>query len=179
MTTQQLETEHFVRLQHPYDDYSVTSRGRVFTHKRHIFLKQGCDRNGYAYVRLYDKKGIPTQKNLGRLVGEIFLPVHSETLNTLLYKDHDRTNCDPDNLRWVTRTYANRYHEQQNDYAEFNTHEMRVRRGIVGDLYLPSPVGTIAEAAVEYGLLYTEIAISARENTVCATKPNIYYIWES
>lgn len=179
MLSQEPKTEQFVRLQHPFDEYSVTSLGRVYTHKRSMFLKQGVDRNGYAYIRLYDKKGIPTQKNLGRLVGEVFLPVHSESLNTLLYKDHDRTNCDPNNLRWVTRTYANRYHEQLKDYEEFNTNDMRVRRGIVGDLYLPSPVGTIAEAAVEYGLLYTEIAISARENSFCATKPNIYYVWEN
>lgn len=173
------KTEQFVQLPHPYDEYSITSAGRVFTHKRNFFLKPGVDRNGYAYVRLYDKKGNVMQKNLGRLIGEFFLPVHSESLNTILYKDHDRMNCHPDNLRWVTRSYAMRYHEQQNYYEEFNTHDLRVRRGIVGDLYLPSPAGTVAEAAVEFGLLYTEIAISARENNPCASKPTVYYIWEN
>lgn len=157
------------KLPYPFDDYEVNELGEIYSFKRSKVVRPVVDHNGYLLVRLYDGRGNRTSKSVGRLVAENFLEKANKRNNTLIYKDHDRTNCSLDNLKWVTRAYAIRYYKQLEERDHWDQNHMKVRVKEEGSPYLPKPVGTIAEAAEKYGLLYNEIAISASEGRPCPT----------
>lgn len=167
-----------VRLPHPLDDYIVEPSGRVYSEKSGIYLQSFPDRHGYLIVRLYDKKGNQIQRNVARLVANNFMPNRRPNARTLIYKNYDRTDCSIGNLKLVTRVYANRYAEQYQERDRYNTPDMSVRVKVEGDIFLPRPVGTIAEAAEEFGLLYHDIEMSARDKTPCLSAPMYTFFWE-
>lgn len=169
---------HTVRLAYPFEEYLVESSGAVYSEKRKKYLTPFIDSDGYNIIRFRDKQGRLCQRNLARLVAYNFLPKPRRGNNTLMYKDHDRSNCSVSNLRWVTRTYSLRYQRQLTVREEYNTPDMKVRVITLGNVNLPTPVGTIAEAAEKYGLLYYEVEMSARDRTPCLSAPKYSFEWE-
>lgn len=158
-----------VKFNPPFRDYEITPAGEIYSHKRNKYIKAIIDRNGYVIVRLHDGRGMRQSKAVARLVAETYLPHKGPNKNTVLYKDYDRTNVHMDNLRWVTRTYSLRYDSQIEEREHFNDPRHKVRVSTHGIDRLPQPVGTIAEAAEKYGLLYREVWQSAQEERPCAT----------
>lgn len=83
-----------------FDDYDIFEDGRVFSHKKQVYLKPQNNGNGYLKVHLY-KNGKMHQLYLHRLVAETFIP----NPNNYRYIDHidrDKTNNCVTNLRWCS-----------------------------------------------------------------------------
>lgn len=89
-----------------YDGYDVYRSGKVWSRKRGKFLS-GCDNgHGYLVVCLHNADGKKTHK-VHRLVSQAFHP-NPEGLPCVDHIDHDRTNNNADNLRWVTHSTNSR-----------------------------------------------------------------------
>lgn len=86
-----------------FNDYAITSSGRVFSYKQGYWreLKPQKDTDGYLQVVLFrDNKRNP--KFVHRLVADafIFKPHGSTEVN---HKDGNKLNNDASNLEWCTR----------------------------------------------------------------------------
>jgi len=80
--------------------YSVTSLGRVWSHRRKIWLKQGIDGGGYPNVDLSVNGKSKTYK-VHILVGKTFIP-NPDNKPQINHKNGDKTDCRATNLEWVT-----------------------------------------------------------------------------
>ena len=83
-----------------FDNYDIFEDGRVFSHKKQVYLKPQDNGNGYLKVHLY-KNGKMYQKYIHQIVAETFIP----NPNNLKYIDHidrDKTNNCITNLRWCS-----------------------------------------------------------------------------
>lgn len=85
-------------------DYSVTSFGRVFSHKSDKFLKPCKTPNGYLMVSLC-KNGEISKRLVHRLVGWAFRPETHSTDFDINHIDGDKTNNHANNLQWVSRAH--------------------------------------------------------------------------
>ena len=92
-----------------YEDYFVSSYGRVIRTKTGKILKPAVDHKGYLRVCLYkDKK----KKNfkVHRLVAETFLP-NPGSLPEVDHIDTNRKNNTQTNLRWASKSANTRNRE--------------------------------------------------------------------
>lgn len=83
-----------------FDNYDIFEDGRVFSHKKQVYLKPQNNGSGYLKVNLY-KNGKMHQAYLHRLVAETFIP----NPNNYKYIDHidmNKTNNCITNLRWCS-----------------------------------------------------------------------------
>lgn len=85
-----------------FENYSISSHGRVYSHKRDIILKPYFDGWGYLIVELRNRRGGFT-KRIHRLVAETFIPNVQDKLE-VNHIDGDKMNNRVDNLEWVTRS---------------------------------------------------------------------------
>lgn len=84
-----------------FEDYGITSCGRVWNFKRGKFLKPNKNKYGYYQVVLY-KNGIRYPKKLHRLVAEAYVP-NPENLETVDHVDENKEHNYVKNLQWMTR----------------------------------------------------------------------------
>lgn len=83
-----------------FDDYQVSSHGRV-RNKRSGRVKRVCIRgNGYPYAH-FTVQGKQYLKSVHRLVAEAFIP-NPEGKPCVNHIDGDKTNCHVSNLEWAT-----------------------------------------------------------------------------
>ena len=90
-----------------YEDYEVSSYGRVWSKKRRILMKQKLNKTGYVSVSLM-KDGIPKFFLIHRLVASVFID-NPYGLPTVNHKDEDKTNNIVENLEWCSQGYNNTY----------------------------------------------------------------------
>jgi hypothetical protein len=83
-----------------YDNYSVSSFGRIRNNKRNIIVKQRCNKNGYYRVNLYKNNQSKTMQ-IHRLVALAFIGNPSEK-PCVDHIDNNRKNNKISNLRWAT-----------------------------------------------------------------------------
>ena len=91
-------------LQSPYEEYQVSTIGRVRSFKAN---KQGNimniqERRGYQYVVLFNsisKKSVSI--SVHRLVAQAFIP-NPMNLSDVNHKDRNKSNNNLDNLEWVS-----------------------------------------------------------------------------
>lgn len=83
--------------------YSVTSCGKVYSHRRKKFLKPIPDKFGYEKVNLY-KDGKMRTFLVHRLVAMAFID-NPENLPEVNHKSEVKTQNWVDNLEWATHAY--------------------------------------------------------------------------
>jgi hypothetical protein len=83
-----------------FENYSVSTFGRVYSKKRKIFLKYGLDKNNYLIVHLYTK-GKSSIKRIHRLVANAFI-FNSLNKPQVNHKDGVKANNNVNNLEWAT-----------------------------------------------------------------------------
>lgn len=104
----QLEENEVVKEIKGYEGfYSVTSLGRVWSHRRKIWLKQADNGFGYMFVNLCLNKKC-SDKRINRLVAEAFIvnPLNKPQVN---HKNGIKTDNRVDNLEWVTAKENNQH----------------------------------------------------------------------
>ncbi len=94
-----------------YPNYAVTKDGRVWSYKRHMFLKDQVNPRGYKQVGLY-KSGKRSMVAVHRIVAKAFLP-NQNSLKFINHKDSNKQNNNFNNLEWCT-TLENMLHAYVN-----------------------------------------------------------------
>lgn len=84
-----------------YEDYGITSCGRVWSYINNRFLKQQTNYKGYLYVRL-SKDGVATEYYIHRLVAEAYIP-NPNNFETVDHIDNCKTHNWINNLQWMSR----------------------------------------------------------------------------
>lgn len=87
--------------------YAVTSCGKIWSHKRKIFLVPEAHRNGYLSVTLC-KNGVNKRLLVHRLVAAVYVD-NPHNYSEVNHKDETRSNNCANNLEWCTRQYNNTY----------------------------------------------------------------------
>lgn len=82
--------------------YSITSAGRVYSHRAKKYLKPRDNGKGYKKVRLM-ANGKDIQRPIYRLVAEAFLP-NKHDRKEINHKDGIKDNDHLNNLEWSTRS---------------------------------------------------------------------------
>jgi len=88
------------RLISGYDNYEISSHGRVRNNKSKNILKTYTEKAGYVLIGLY-KDGKTKTHRIHRLVGFAFLEKKNGDIE-VDHIDHNRSNNMVNNLRWAT-----------------------------------------------------------------------------
>ena len=91
-----------------YENYAVTSCGKVWSYKSKKFLKPRYNKWGYASVVLYDTSGHEKSFFIHRLVAQAYIP-NPDNLPEVNHKDEVKDNNCIGNLEWCTKEYNNNY----------------------------------------------------------------------
>lgn len=86
-----------------FENYQVSSLGRIRNSKTKKELKPGVSADGYQRVNLRDDTGVVVTRMVHRLVAEAF--VHNsdpENLTIVNHIDQNRKNASSGNLEWVS-----------------------------------------------------------------------------
>ena len=89
-----------------YENYAVSSFGRVKNVKTGRILKAGTDNCGYLLVCLYDEDGVAKTYNIHRLVCCTFIENPNDK-QCVDHKNNDKTNNHISNLRFATYSENN------------------------------------------------------------------------
>lgn len=111
---------NFVYKELPQDkDYLIYEDGRIFSNKRHRFLKGKIDNMGYLVYALAisDKLSVSNRKlskmmYAHRLVAQLFLD-NPNNYPYVHHKDENKLNNHYSNLEWVSPELNTYYHNQQ------------------------------------------------------------------
>ena len=90
-----------------YENYQISTYGRVKNKKSSVILKTPTDNLGYLVVN-FSKNGKVTQHKVHRLVAEAFIP-NPLGLSIINHKDLNKSNPHVDNLEWCTHRYNTRH----------------------------------------------------------------------
>lgn len=92
--------------------YTVTSCGKIWSCRRHIFMKTRVNRGGYEIVNLH-KDGVQTTHTVHQLVALAYLP-NPDNLPQVNHKDEVKTHNYINNLEWCDCKYNNNYGSRAN-----------------------------------------------------------------
>ena len=139
--------------------YRVSNTGIVQNAKTCRPLSPTFNQRGILKVNLLNEGYLHTRA-VGILVAREFLPEPPRRdFTSVIHLNGDRENCYATNLAWRPRSFAVKYH-QQFDMPIFHTSQREVVDLETGRVY-----PTVQEAAVEHGLLFSEIVVASHNRT--------------
>ena len=96
-------------MKHFDSNYIVYPDGRVYSVRRNIFKKPSLNKNGYFYIRIYNKI-----HKVHRLVAQLYIdnPYNFKTVN---HKNGNKQDNHFENLEWVTQR-QNVFHFHNSKY---------------------------------------------------------------
>lgn len=102
--------------------YSVTTDGKIFSHRSNRFLKNQETKNGYEVITLCSKD-IKEVKYIHRIVAETYIDNHNN-LPIINHKDGNKKNNKLTNLEWTTysgnliHAYENELRDKRKDHSD-------------------------------------------------------------
>lgn len=116
-----------------FENYGITSQGRVWSYISNIWLKPTINKKG-NHRRLYVSLGRGNKRYIHRLVAEAFLP-NPDNLPEVDHIDSNGMNNNVENLRWVTHE-ANMKNIITQDKIKSNTgYYVEIKELKTGKLY--------------------------------------------
>jgi len=103
-------------------DYLVYEDGRVWSNKRHLFLKPDVQKLGYLQVTLFIN-GVSKRYKVHRLVALCFIP-NPDNLPQINHKDGNKQNNHVSNLEWCT-AYHNNKHARENGLNDISKSNLK------------------------------------------------------
>lgn len=147
------------RVINAFPRYRVSNTGIVQNAKTHRPLSPTHNQQGILKVNLLHDGYLHT-RSVNVLVAREFLePPPRRDFISAIHLNGDRENCHATNLAWRPRSFAIKYH-QQFDLPLFQT----LRRAVV-DIDTGRVYATVQEAAIEHGLLFSEIIVASHNRT--------------
>ena len=102
-----------------YEDYLVSTRGRVYSFKSNRFLTGATSSTDYIVVRLTKERKTKTF-DLHRLVAKHFLPYYFPGAH-VNHIDFNRQNNSLSNLEWLSQYDNNKHSEEHRNKAIINS----------------------------------------------------------
>lgn len=144
-----------------FPTYEISTHGRIKGRWGRV-VRQTLNQRGHAKINLY-LEDVQMTRQVGRLVlMEFEGPAQRVDFDTVIHLNGDKADCRLENLTWRPKHFATKYH-QQFHHRMFETSHVPIRDIRSGDEY-----ETAQEAAVERGLLLSDILIATHERT---------YVW--
>jgi hypothetical protein len=144
-----------------FPHYAVSNYGDVVNLKTDCLRKQTQNQQGVSMVTI-SRNGRGYTKAVGLLVARahVLNQYDAEVFNTPIHLDGNRTNCHAENLMWRPRWFAIKYH-QQFDFLNF-----RLANDPLEVIQTKEAFDHLRIPSVKYGLLYTQIVLSALNRNV-------------
>lgn len=139
-----------------YENYSVSTKGRVRTDATGLIRCGGASIHGYLRIRLYNAAGGKVF-SVHQLVAKAFIP-NPNNYKCVNHKDECRTNNNVKNLEWCDHKYNNNYGNRNGKISEFQKINMLGnciggKRVIVDDVEYESMLYASQHTKVSYGAL--------------------------
>ena len=145
-----------------FPKYRVSDRGHIESVKSGRILSPSTNQYGHLKVNLL-RDGETYTRSVNQLVGSAFLePPARGDFSSLIHLDGSKKNCGVENLMWRPRYFAIKYHLQ---FESPNFHKSHIP---VIEVKTGKRFERIQEAAMLYGLLFTEILVACQNRT---------YVW--
>jgi len=141
-----------------FNDYIVTSTGKIFSKKSATYLQPAVTKKGYLQVSLVDKDSKTYSRLIHRLVAEAYLP-KIEGKEIVNHIDGNKQNNYVSNLEWCT-IKENNEHAYSTGLNSSKLRKCKLKKGIADWVEYPS----ITEAALKTRLPVGEIGICTRKN---------------
>lgn len=143
-----------------YPDYEISTAGSIRSFRTRKMLTPTFNQQGYHKVKLRFE-GADYTRQVNQLVAEAFLPPPPRRdFVSVIHLDGDKTNNHFTNLMWRPKYFATRYYQQFRNPA---WHQWRIP---VIDVKSGRTYETVQLAAVEHGLIFTEILTAAHLRTI-------------
>jgi len=92
----------------------IYADGKIYDERIGRCRKQTSSGDGYMNVNAYDIAGKSTRTNVHRLLAMAWIP-NPDKLSDVDHVDHDKTNNNLENLRWVSHRTNQRNQSKRND----------------------------------------------------------------
>lgn len=127
-----------------FSKYVVSPDGLIKNRDRDTLLSTRRNRQGVVMVNLMGDDNTKSTRSVALIVAQTYLASpKSESYNSIIYLDGDRSNCSATNLMWRPRWYAVRYHKMFDEVP----YDISVIIEDTGEVF-----GTLRDACLKYGL---------------------------
>ncbi len=124
--------EKWLRLEE-FPNYAVSNHGQFANIKRETLVRPSINNRGILKVGLVRDR-VQVTRSAAVLVAEAFMPDHEILFDTPVNLDGVRTNCRLDNLLWLPRNRAQKYHRQF-QYPMFRESTLPIQDEETGEVY--------------------------------------------
>lgn len=106
-----------------FEDYMISDKGRVWSHRSHKILSPAKDTHGYLHVNFYKNKK-QFKKYIHKLIAEKFIS-NPEGLPEVHHKNEIKTDNRLENLQWVSHQFNIEFSKSKS-YVLYDKNENRI-----------------------------------------------------